>query len=117
MKALEIIALAALASAAPLAMPPAPPIAPATMDNGMPPKRFHGNSSAVIIFTDRAGIDELCDTADPGFQIVACKRTFENGVPLVVVPNPCPIGNVELYAKIMCHEMAHVNGWSREHEE
>ena len=90
--------------------------APGTINNGMPPERFRGDSIALVIFTDRAGIDKMCGVAPPGHYIIACKRTLENGAPIVIMPNPCPLGEVEFYAKIMCHENGHVNGWSGEHE-
>lgn len=88
----------------------------ATMNDGMPPVRFQGDAAAVVVFTDRAGIDAACGIAPPPYRIIACHRTADNGVSVVFMPNACPTGNTEFYAKIMCHEMGHAQGWSGDHE-
>lgn len=91
--------------------------APGRMNNGLPPVRYQDNGAAIVIFTDRAGIDSMCGVAEPPHQIIACKRSLENGVPVIIMPNACYVGQVEYYARIMCHEMGHVNGWGVDHEE
>jgi hypothetical protein len=87
-----------------------------TMDSGMPPVRFQGNNAAVTVFTDRAGIEEYCGKAQPGYVIVACRREHENGTSFIFMPNPCVIGDKEIYSRVMCHELGHANGWTGEHE-
>lgn len=101
-------ALAALALATPASS--------AVANNGMPPERFRGNVASIVIFTDRAGIDEMCGVAPVG-QIIACARRLRDGTPIIVMPNPCVIGDKELYARIMCHENGHINGWGPDHED
>ena len=87
-----------------------------TINSGMPPERFRGNSAAIVIFTDRAGITALCGPAPPGYVIMGCRREATNGAPVLVMPNPCILGESEFYAKLTCHELGHRNGWSGEHE-
>jgi hypothetical protein len=89
---------------------------PGTMNDGMPPVRFQGSTAAVVIFTDRAGIDSACGIAPPGYRIIACTRTM-NATPVVFMPNACPFGDSEFYARIMCHEAGHVQGWTGMHEQ
>jgi hypothetical protein len=93
----------------------ATPVAP-TMNSGLPPERFRANSAAFIIFTDRAGIEAACGKAQPGYVIIACKREID-GTPVIIMPNACPMGQTEIYARILCHESGHVQGWSGAHEE
>lgn len=95
----------------------AQPIALGTVNSGMPPERFRGNAASVVVFTDRAGIEAICGKSEPPNIMLACRRAFPNGTPLVVMPNPCLLGESEFFAKIMCHEMGHVNGWTGNHEE
>jgi hypothetical protein len=93
------------------------PLASATnpkINNGMPPERFRGDVATVVIFTDRAGIGRLCGIAQPPYTIIACAGRID-GTPVIVMPNPCPLGDSEIYAKVMCHEMAHINGWPATH--
>lgn len=75
----------ALISAAPVS----PAISPrlATANNGLPPERFRGNTSAVVIFTDRAGVGEICGTVPPPQQIIACAFKTKTGTPVIVMPN------------------------------
>ena len=87
-----------------------------TVNADMPPERFRGNSVSVMVFTDGKGIAENCGEATPGFVIIACHRETKNGVSVIFMPNPCPVGDLERYAKILCHENAHNQGWSAEHE-
>lgn len=104
-------------SAAPSDTLPVAKVSHATMNDGLPPERFRGNNAAIVIFADRAGIDQMCGVAAPGYRIVACKFDLQNGAPVIVMPNPCPLGSTENYARVMCHELGHVNGWTGEHED
>jgi hypothetical protein len=88
-----------------------------TMNSGMPPLRYQGNGAAVVIFTDRAGIDEACGVAPEGFRIIACTKHTSDGVGVIFMPNPAPYGETEFFARIMSHELGHVNGWSGNHEQ
>lgn len=95
------------------------PLASATqpdpkINNGMPPERFRGNTAAVVFFTDRAGIDQMCGVAPEPYRIIACAGKID-GAPVIVMPHPCPHGDLEYFARVMCHEVAHVNGWPSTH--
>lgn len=81
------------------------------------PERFRGNNVAVVIFTDRAGLDELCGVAPPPGVILACKRQLTNGTPVLILPNPNTYVGPVHYQQLVGHELGHVNGWSGEHEE
>lgn len=108
MKAFAILAGLTLAAGAP-AQGPAP-----AMDDNMPPERFWGNASGVLITTDRAGIDRMCGTTEPGYMIVACVRVID-GVPLIVMPNPATYDGPHDYRVILAHELGHINGWTADH--
>lgn len=72
---------------------------------GMPPPRLMGNRAMTVSF----GTLSHCGKPPPGKRFVGCVRG-----PLVHMGNPCEFGH-EQFARIMCHEMAHVNGWPRTH--
>lgn len=82
----------------------------------MPPAQHQGATSALVITTStQAEGDEACGKAEPPKRIVACAKAGPGGQPLVVVPNPCRFANQfpdeELYAVLLCHELAHAQGW------
>lgn len=87
-----------------------------TMNAGLPPVRFQNNAVAIVVFTDRIGIDAECGVAPPPYTVIACTKAIGD-TPVVFMPNACPAGATEYFARIMCHEMGHVQGWSGEHEE
>lgn len=95
----------------------AQPVAMGTVNSGLPPERFRGNAAALVYFTDRTGVEQLCGTAEPPNIMIACKRSFAGDGVIVIMPNPCLIGEAEFFAKIMCHEMGHVQGWGGNHEQ
>lgn len=79
-----------------------------------PPDRFRGDVTVSVMFTSRYA--EECENygLNPDQSIQACSikgdRTY-----LIIVPNPCnSTGN---YARILCHEIGHQNGWGRRHEQ
>jgi hypothetical protein len=106
--------IAKLCAAALLAV--ASPVASGKVNSGMPPERFRGNGAAIVLFTDRAGIDAYCGVAEPPNIILACRRELTNGASVLIMPNPCILGESEFYAKLMCHEKGHALGWSGDHE-
>jgi hypothetical protein len=87
-----------------------------TVNSDMPPIRFQGNNISVVHFTDQDGIHKYCGKPEKGYTMVACRRQTNEGVSVLFMPNPCPTGGLEWYAKIACHELGHVNGWSGNHE-
>lgn len=76
---------------------------------GMPPERFQYDSSARIVFT--GDLNRYCGEPAPDHHFAGCERANT-----IYMPNPCPEAETDHYAKILCHEMAHVNGWSAVHE-
>lgn len=70
----------------------------------LPEFKYQGEATAVVHFTDMREVKEICG-ADPrpDYKVLACTK---NGV--IISPNPCEFPGD--YAKIMCHEKAHVLG-------
>ena len=86
------------------------------VSDAVPPERFQGPASAQIVTASQIQTSLTCDQImgepPPGVVWRACHI---NGGP-VYVPNPCEWPG-EQFAHILCHEMAHVQGWSAYHEE
>jgi hypothetical protein len=59
-----------------------------------------------VVFTTEARVQRMCP------QVRYAVGCTVGGT--IYVPNPCRWGDG--YATLMCHEMAHVSGWSAEHE-
>lgn len=81
-----------------------------TVDDGWPPPRYRGDVSARVHFVAPELISALCDdTPNPPDVVTdACSEGFD-----IWVPNPC--GFRGEYARRLCHELGHVNGWSDNH--
>lgn len=81
-----------------------------------PPARFHDDVVFMLDVRDQAGIDAACHprfgVPPRGMKTDAC--TLDGRV---VAPNPCAFSQSERYARMICHEMAHVNGWPATHGE
>ncbi len=103
--------LVILAAAAALA-----PGEPTRFSDGRPPERFQGNTSVRLEVTDQAGIERACHPlfgAPPaGMQTQACQTGDR-----VIAPNPCTFPQTETYARLLCHELGHANGWASTHGE
>ena len=100
-----------LAFAAPLVLSNTTP--DPMINSGYPPERFMGDAAAIVVFTN--DVPSICGQAPPGFVIRACASEKQR---TIVMPNPChPQFDGEEFAKIMCHELGHINGWPREHGE
>lgn len=91
------------------------PTAAGTINDGLPPERFMADNYATVVFTNR--IEGFCGKLPAPAQIIACRRRTVEGQDVLFLPNPCGLGNVEFYARIACHELGHVNGWSADHED
>lgn len=117
MKAL-LLALALVAS--PAVPQTAPPVQhsgllrdPTSFSEIIPPERYQGNTIAVVIFTDREGIANLCGAGNGKTRPLAC-TAVRNGVAVMAVPNPC-LNPDNLYAAVLCHEKGHAAGWPGTH--
>ncbi|HEX8569373.1 MAG TPA: hypothetical protein VF699_05550 [Caulobacteraceae bacterium] len=107
-----LLLLAALAAAAPSTAP----AAPTPFSDGRPPAQFQGSATVTIEVGDQARIDRVCHPLfgrpPEGMKTDAC-HTGER----VVLPNPCTFPQSDGYAKILCHELGHANGWSANHDD
>jgi hypothetical protein len=79
-----------------------------TINSDLPPLKYRGDISTTVAFVN--DLNKACGEPPKDKRWLGCRR---GGI--VYMPNPCPTGQVEEYAKIMCHEMGHVNGWTRDH--
>jgi hypothetical protein len=79
-----------------------------------PPARFQREAITTLQISDQAGINLTCQAlfgAPPaGMKTDAC-FTGER----MVMPNPCSFPQTESYARMLCHELGHVNGWPSTH--
>lgn len=102
--------LAALAAAAVLAPNSS------LYDDSTPPPRFHGDKRVVVEFTDQRGIDIGCHPRfgppPAGMKTNGCATGKK-----IIVPNPCDYAKRDGYAQLLCHELAHMNGWPSTHGE
>ena len=87
---------------------------PSLYTNVHPPARFQRDTSFVLEVRDQAGINRICDPLfgrpPAGMKTDACHTGRK-----VVAPNPCSYPQTETYARLLCHEMAHANGWPPTH--
>jgi hypothetical protein len=88
-------------------------VAGGTIDSGWPPSSWTDDNTVTTHFTNQAGVDRLCGKAPPGYRTLGCSY---RGKREIVLPNPCSgeFGN-EDFAKLVCHELAHANGWPGDH--
>jgi hypothetical protein len=84
-----------------------------TADLCVPPQ-YTQDVTALIHFTDQKGIAEHCGVPnDPSLVFVGCTNEI-NGREMWI-GNPCrykEANNPNSYAHTMCHEIAHMNGWT-----
>ena len=114
--ALALSAPAATVSAqescpAPIAVPETVTTPNATYySDGMPPARYRGNARATVRFSSQDEIVDLCGRPPCGLVVLACQQHKQ-----LVMPNPCTYGAADKYAKLLCHELGHLNGWPATH--
>ena len=81
-----------------------------------PPARFQTDTVATVEFVGPAETGSRCAERGatfiglPAFNAAACASTT-----LVTMPNPCTASGAGWYAELLCHEIAHVNGWPSDH--
>lgn len=81
--------------------------------SGKPPRQYQADGTVTVRFSS----DVAKDCREAGLQghvamTEACAVIGPEGT-TIIVPNPCrQVGN---YARRMCHELGHANGWSPEH--
>jgi hypothetical protein len=78
------------------------------------PEEYKGPATAYTIWVDHKMVPLFCGPADPGFVKMGCM--LENR--RLLLSNPCDekvwpeVKNKRSYAHYVCHEKAHVNGWT-----
>lgn len=83
---------------------------------GMPPERFQGAATVELMVVAPEALELACDMSPPdGLTLKGCARTNAKGQPYIIIPDPCRLGEVEETARILCHELSHVNGWPGDH--
>lgn len=106
---------AALAFAGALAAPAAPEYGPGTTHYaGSPPLEYMGDQAAVTFYV--MDVSPYCGKPQPGYRTLGCSFHTDNGTPVIVMLNPCPFTDVDAYAQLACHEIAHLRGWSGTHD-
>src|SRR5690606_22609281 len=79
-----------------------------------PPAKFwrHPDGAIAVLISSPASVDSFCRQGrDPGPPTILGCAFQEQRV--VVLPNPCLFPDP--YAQLVCHEMAHINGWGADH--
>ena len=74
-----------------------------------PPARFQRNTTATVEFLSAEAIIPRCIERGANMLANACADTR-----LITITNPCAYQH-ESYAKRLCHEMGHINGWNAAH--
>jgi lysozyme len=82
--------------------------------DGWPPRRFMENASARVHFAQQAEISKECDDTpnQAGMVTEACSFGPPNEI---YAPNPCNYPADDNYARLICHEVVHLNGWPENH--
>ena len=76
-----------------------------------PPAAYIGKpASATIIVDNQTQVTSMCRAMGVSGNPVACANPT-----VMVMPDPCEYTGV--YAEMMCHEVGHVLGWSKDHTE
>lgn len=80
-----------------------------------PPQRFTGGAKVKVEFVSPDEANRICANQASGLPV--CGRLFyachRDGK--LIMPNPCGYPMSDPYAKLFCHEQAHVNGWPASH--
>lgn len=82
------------------------------IDDGWPPERYQGNVEVTIMFVPGSSIETFCGSLENA-TVLGC--TLADG--RIVLPNPN--GDIryqrEDFARLVGHEIGHVNGWPGDH--
>lgn len=78
---------------------------------GAPPE-FQGNTHGIIATESPENIDAFCrsisENTPENRVILACAYPAMNSI---FLPNPCLYQERDPYARLLCHELAHLQGW------
>lgn len=75
-----------------------------------PPERYQGNAIVVVRFDERLEIERICSER-VGHYAMACADVGRGSI---YTENPCGVQD-GWYAELLCHELAHRNGWPADH--
>lgn len=75
----------------------------------LPPPHQRGDAMFQITMGSAAMIATNCGVA-PGENVMLVACVYDQRRQMFV-PNPCPFADKEAYARTLCHELGHVNGW------
>lgn len=81
-------------------------------DYTMPPDIYRKDNTVVVTFAKPELVQELCGRHGVP-ELIGCANLVP---PSMIVPNPCAFPS-EVYARIVCHEAAHSQGWTYKHED
>jgi hypothetical protein len=82
-----------------------------------PPPEYQGSNVAIVGFVNsQEEMNRLCQQTDPDWDTLGC--VYENKDPkkpdVMFISNPCNYP-YDMYARHVCHELGHVNGWAGDH--
>lgn len=81
------------------------------------PAEFRGDNTVAVEFVSPMLVGARC--AQRGAHIFGVPQLNSMGCGdgrMITMPNPCQTITSGWYARLLCHELAHANGWSRTHE-
>ena len=87
--------------------------------SSIPPERFRATGGVFTVMLPYNKLYEACGIEPvEGMQLHGCAFKTAEGIPVVIVPDPCPFAERgEWFARIQCHEAAHaLGGWGPSHE-
>lgn len=90
----------------------APPNATYIYD-GPAPLKFRGDADIQVKFRSVDEINKICTGVNAplcGYRFYACVKGN-----VMYLPNPCQYPDDNPYTSLLCHEIAHVNGWPAWH--
>lgn len=83
--------------------------------DGRPPAQLQHDNVVTMEFAGQSRINDVCNAqfgAPPaGMQTQACATAGKR----LIMPNPCAFPESETYARLLCHELGHANGWPPTH--
>lgn len=85
----------------------------------LPPQRFRQPSGWVMLIVEpELIVRKLCEREGQPADVepLGCAGISKDGDNYLIVPDPCPYAEEgETYARVLCHERAHLAGWPPTH--
>ena len=87
-------------------------LAASAVSSAAPPVQYQGDASAYVHFV--RDVAATCPIKAPaGYTLKGCHQRL-GGQSILILPHPCAYPGE--FARIVCHEIGHTNGWSGMHE-